>query len=78
VNGSLRQDDSTESMIFPIDQIIEFLSGNNTLLPGTVILTGTPAGTGKQQSPSEYLKPGDVVRVEIEGIGALENPVIAR
>jgi len=77
VNGSLRQDDSTHSMIFPIDQIIEFLSGNNTLLPGTVILTGTPAGTGKQQSPPEYLKRGDVVRVEIEGIGVLENPVHA-
>jgi len=76
VNGDLRQEDTTNSMIFPVDQLIEFLSGNNTLLPGTVILTGTPFGTGKQQAPPVYLKGGDVVRVEIEGIGVLENPVV--
>lgn len=75
VNGELRQDSSTRAMIFPINAIIAFLSGNNTLQPGTVILTGTPAGTGKQQDPPVYLKSGDSVRVEIEGIGTLENPV---
>lgn len=76
VNEELRQDDTTDSMIFPIHEVIAFLSGNNTLLPGTVILTGTPSGTGKQQAPPVYLKSGDTVRIEIEGIGTLENPVL--
>jgi 2-keto-4-pentenoate hydratase/2-oxohepta-3-ene-1,7-dioic acid hydratase in catechol pathway len=77
VNGVLRQDDTTDSMIFSISEVIAFLSGNNTLLPGTVILTGTPTGTGKHQNPPEYLKSGDVVCVEIEGLGRLQNPVLA-
>lgn len=75
VNGELRQEDSTGSMVFPVEELIEFLSGNNTLLPGTVILTGTPHGTGKQQDRPVYLQSGDVVRVEIDGIGCLTNPV---
>jgi 2-keto-4-pentenoate hydratase/2-oxohepta-3-ene-1,7-dioic acid hydratase in catechol pathway len=63
-------------MIFPIAEIIEFLSGSTTLEPGTLILTGTPEGVGMGRNPPLYLKAGDVVEVEIEGIGILRNPVI--
>jgi 2-keto-4-pentenoate hydratase/2-oxohepta-3-ene-1,7-dioic acid hydratase in catechol pathway len=68
VNGELRQDDRTSSMIHDIPTLIEFMSGVMTLLPGDVILTGTPAGVGP-------IVPGDTVTVEVEGIGALTNPV---
>jgi 2-keto-4-pentenoate hydratase/2-oxohepta-3-ene-1,7-dioic acid hydratase in catechol pathway len=70
------QESNTRDMIFPVDQLIEFLSGSTTLEPGTVILTGTPEGVGMGRTPPIYLKPGDVVEVEIEGIGVLRNPVI--
>ena len=63
-------------MIFDIPTLIEFLSGSTTLLPGTVILTGTPQGVGMARKPPLWLKAGDSVTVEIEGIGALTNPVI--
>jgi 2-keto-4-pentenoate hydratase/2-oxohepta-3-ene-1,7-dioic acid hydratase in catechol pathway len=63
-------------MIFSVAQIIEFLSASNTLPPGTVILTGTPHGVGMAQKPPRWLQPGDVVTIEIEGIGALTNPVV--
>jgi 2-keto-4-pentenoate hydratase/2-oxohepta-3-ene-1,7-dioic acid hydratase in catechol pathway len=63
-------------MIFPVDELIEFLSGSTTLEPGTVILTGTPEGVGMGRTPPVYLKPGDVVEVEIEGLGILRNPVV--
>jgi 2-keto-4-pentenoate hydratase/2-oxohepta-3-ene-1,7-dioic acid hydratase in catechol pathway len=76
VNGEVMQQSNTCDMIFPVDQIIEFLSGSTTLEPGTLILTGTPAGVGMGRKPPVYLKPGDVVEVEIEGIGILHNPVI--
>jgi 2-keto-4-pentenoate hydratase/2-oxohepta-3-ene-1,7-dioic acid hydratase in catechol pathway len=62
-------------MIFDVPQLIEFLSASTTLLPGTVILTGTPHGVGMAQTPPRWLKAGDVVTVEIEGIGRLTNPV---
>lgn len=68
VNGELRQEDRTSSMVFDVPALIAFISGVMTLLPGDVILTGTPAGVSE-------LHDGDVVRIEIEGIGALENPV---
>ena len=62
-------------MIFSVAQIIAFLSGSTTLLPGTVILTGTPVGIGMAQDPPRWLQPGDTVSVEIDGIGTLTNPV---
>ena len=76
VNGVTLQESNTRDMIFPVDELIEFLSGSTTLEPGTVILTGTPEGVGMGRKPPVYLKPGDVVEVEIEGIGVLSNPVI--
>jgi 2-keto-4-pentenoate hydratase/2-oxohepta-3-ene-1,7-dioic acid hydratase in catechol pathway len=68
VNGEMRQMASTREMVFTIQQLIAFISSVMTLMPGDVILSGTPAGIGA-------LQPGDVVEVEIEGIGVLRNPV---
>jgi 2-keto-4-pentenoate hydratase/2-oxohepta-3-ene-1,7-dioic acid hydratase in catechol pathway len=62
-------------MIFDVPALIEFLSGSTTLLPGTVILTGTPHGVGMAQKPPRWLRPGDRVSIEIEKIGALTNSV---
>ena len=75
VNGEILQDSSTSDMIFDVATLIEFLSGSTTLLPGTVILTGTPQGVGMARNPPRFLQPGDDVTVEIERIGALQNPV---
>ncbi|HSI83421.1 MAG: fumarylacetoacetate hydrolase family protein [Candidatus Methylacidiphilales bacterium] len=75
INGEEWQSGSTSDMIFSISEIISFLSGSTTLMPGTVILTGTPHGVGMARTPPVHLKPGDVVEVEIEGIGILKNPV---
>lgn len=75
VNGELRQDASTTDLIFDIPTLIETLSAGITLYPGDVIATGTPVGVGIGFSPPKYLRAGDVVRVEIGGIGVLENPV---
>jgi 2-keto-4-pentenoate hydratase/2-oxohepta-3-ene-1,7-dioic acid hydratase in catechol pathway len=69
------QDANTSDMIFDVATLIEFLSGSTTLLPGTVILTGTPHGVGLARTPPVWLKPGDTVTVEIAGIGRLTNPV---
>lgn len=76
LNGETMQDWSTDDMIFDVPAIIEFLSASKTLLPGTVILTGTPHGVGFARNPPVWLKAGDTVTVEIEGIGALTNPVV--
>ena len=75
LNGETMQDWNTSDMIFDVPALIEFLSGSTTLLPGTVILTGTPHGVGMAQKPPRWLRPGDSVTIEIEGIGALTNPV---
>jgi len=75
INGETRQDWNTNDMIFDVPTLIEFLSGSTTLLPGTVILTGTPHGVGMASSPPQWLKLGDSVTVEIEKIGKLTNPV---
>ena len=75
VNGELRQDASTADFIFNIPKLIETLSAGITLYPGDLIATGTPVGVGIGFKPPKYLKAGDVVRVEIDGIGILENPV---
>jgi 2-keto-4-pentenoate hydratase/2-oxohepta-3-ene-1,7-dioic acid hydratase in catechol pathway len=77
LNGERVQDSSTADMIFDVPRLIEFLSGSTTLVPGTVILTGTPQGVGMAAKPPRWLKPGDVVTIEIEGIGQLTNPVAA-
>jgi len=75
LNGQTVQESNTSDMIFDIPTIIEFLSGSTTLLPGTVILTGTPQGVGMARKPPLWLKPGDDVTIEIESIGRLTNPV---
>jgi 2-keto-4-pentenoate hydratase/2-oxohepta-3-ene-1,7-dioic acid hydratase in catechol pathway len=75
LNDQVVQDWNTNDMIFDVPTLIEFLSGSTTLLPGTVILTGTPHGVGMAQKPPRWLKPGDSVTIEIETIGALNNPV---
>ena len=75
VNDALRQDASTRDFIFDIPQLIETLSAGITLYPGDVIATGTPVGVGIGFKPPKYLKSGDVVRMEIDGIGTIENPV---
>ena len=75
LNGAVMQDWNTNDMIFDVPALIEFLSGSTTLLPGTVILTGTPHGVGMAQKPPRWLRAGDSVTIEIEKIGALQNPV---
>lgn len=76
VNGELRQDGPTENMIFDIPTLIETISRGITLFPGDMIATGTPAGVGMGMKPPSYLKSGDVVRVEIDGLGAIENKFV--
>jgi 2-keto-4-pentenoate hydratase/2-oxohepta-3-ene-1,7-dioic acid hydratase in catechol pathway len=75
INGEALQDWNTNDMIFDVPALIEFLSGSTTLLPGTVILTGTPHGVGFARKPPRWLRPGDRVSIEIEKIGTLTNPV---
>jgi len=77
VNGERFQQSSTSNLIFDIPALIEFLSASTTLLPGTVILTGTPSGVGMAANPPRWLQPGDVVRISIDRIGVLENRVEA-
>ncbi len=76
LNNEVMQDGNTSDMIFSVAQLIAFLSEGTTLLPGTVILTGTPSGVGFVRQPPVYLKPGDVVAIEVERIGTLTNPVV--
>lgn len=77
VNGELRQDGSTSEMVVPIAEQIAYLSQSTTLEVGDVITTGTPAGVGAGFDPPRWLVPGDVVRVEIDGVGAIENRVVS-
>lgn len=77
VNGELRQDGNTAEMRFNIFEQIEELSSAMTLEPGDVLATGTPAGIGAARQPPLFLAPGDVVRMRIEGIGDIENRVVA-
>ncbi|MEO7413964.1 MAG: fumarylacetoacetate hydrolase family protein [Opitutaceae bacterium] len=76
LNGETLQDWNTNDMIFDVPTLIEFLSGSKTLLPGTVILTGTPHGVGFARKPPVFMKAGDSVSIEIENIGTLTNPVV--
>ncbi|MBV9489352.1 MAG: fumarylacetoacetate hydrolase family protein, partial [Verrucomicrobia bacterium] len=77
LNGELVQDGSTADWLFSLPKLLSFLSHTMTLEPGDVVSTGTPAGVGVFRKPPRFLKPGDVVRLEADGIGVLENPVIA-
>ncbi|KQW18423.1 2-hydroxyhepta-2,4-diene-1,7-dioate isomerase [Afipia sp. Root123D2] len=76
VNGELRQDDRTSRMIFPFRYLINYISTFATLVPGDVIVTGTPTGAGARFDPPRFLKPGDMIEVEAENIGLLRNSVI--
>ncbi len=76
VNGELRQDDRTSRMIFNIPNQISYISTFTTLVPGDIIITGTPTGAGARFDPPKFLKPNDKVEVEIEGIGSLINTVV--
>ncbi len=77
VNGVTKQDSNTSDLIFNLPTLIDWLSRGMTLLPGDIIATGTPAGVGFARTPPEFLRPGDVVEVEVEHIGVLRNTVIA-
>ena len=77
VNGEVRQSSSTADMIFPVAEVIEFVSAAITLEPGDLLLTGTPAGVGVFRDPPIFLAEGDEVTVEIERLGTLTNPVRA-
>jgi 2-keto-4-pentenoate hydratase/2-oxohepta-3-ene-1,7-dioic acid hydratase in catechol pathway len=76
INGETRQDANTSEMLFPVDAIIEWLSKGMTLEAGDIIATGTPEGVGLGRTPPEYLKDGDLIETEIEGIGTLRNKVV--
>lgn len=76
LNGEVMQDWNTDDMIFDVPTLIEFLSGSTKLVPGTVILTGTPHGVGAARDPKVRLQDGDTVSITIENIGTLTNPVI--
>ncbi|SFI75500.1 fumarylacetoacetate hydrolase family protein [Bradyrhizobium sp. Gha] len=76
VNGELRQDDRTSRLMFPFRYLIGYISTFATLVPGDIIVTGTPTGAGARFDPPRYLKPGDVIEVAAEGIGTLRNGVV--
>ena len=77
VSGEEMQHSNTRHLIFTIPYLIDYLSHIFALEPGDVITTGTPAGVGVFRTPPRFLKPGDVVRIEVQGVGVLENPVVA-
>ena len=77
VNGNVKQEGDTRDMIYPVDAIIEWVSKGMTILPGTIIATGTPDGVGFARKPPEYLKPGDVMETEVRGIGLLRNRIVS-
>jgi 2-keto-4-pentenoate hydratase/2-oxohepta-3-ene-1,7-dioic acid hydratase in catechol pathway len=76
VNGEVRQDDTSDRMLFPIPYLISYLSAFCSLESGDVILTGTPSGAGARLNPPKFLRPGDVVEVEVPGVGLLRNTVV--
>ncbi len=78
VNGAVLQDSSTAQMVFGVAELVSFISQGITLEPGDIIATGTPPGVGFARRPPIWLQPGDIVRIEIDGIGILENPVTDR
>lgn len=76
LNGQVMQDSGVADLIFDVPGLVSFLSGSTTLLPGTVIFTGTPSGVGAARKPPVFLKAGDVVEITVDGIGTLSNPVV--
>jgi 2-keto-4-pentenoate hydratase/2-oxohepta-3-ene-1,7-dioic acid hydratase in catechol pathway len=76
VNGETRQDDRTSNMIFSFRKLIQYISTFTTLHPNDIIVTGTPAGAGARLDPPRWLKPGDVIEVEADGLGILRNTVV--
>jgi 2-keto-4-pentenoate hydratase/2-oxohepta-3-ene-1,7-dioic acid hydratase in catechol pathway len=77
VNDELRQSDTTERLIYSFDYLISYISTFTRLMPGDIILTGTPTGAGVRFDPPRFLKAGDVLRIEVSGVGSLRNPVVA-
>ncbi len=77
VNGELRQDAETSDLVFTIPELVAFLAETITLEPGDLILTGTPSGVGMALDPPQFLQDGDVVRIEIEGLGVIEHGIVA-
>jgi 2-keto-4-pentenoate hydratase/2-oxohepta-3-ene-1,7-dioic acid hydratase in catechol pathway len=77
VNGVVKQDANTNQFIFRLPALIEWLSRGMTLLPGDILATGTPAGVGFARNPQEFLKPGDIVECQIDGVGVIRNSVSA-
>lgn len=77
INDIQKQDGTTADLIYDVAEIVHFLSQHITLEPGAVVATGTPAGVGFSRTPPEFLCPGDLVRMEIEGLGVMSNPVVA-
>ena len=78
VNGEVRQQTNTENLVFTVQKLVAFLSNLMTLKPGDVVLTGTPGGVGVAMDPPQFLKDGDVVTIEIDKVGVLENRVKAQ
>ena len=76
-NDTLMQTSNTDQLIFPVDELISYISRTITLMPGDIISTGTPGGVGVFRDPKVFLKPGDTVTVSIQGVGQLSNPVIS-
>ena len=77
LNGRTLQDGSTADWLFPLPRLIASLSQVMTLLPGDIVTTGTPAGVGLFQNPQVFMRPGDVIEIEAEGIGILRNTIVA-
>ena len=77
VNGETRQDSTTADLVFGPRALVDFIAETCTLAPGDLILTGTPQGVGQAMDPPRFLEAGDVVRCEIEGLGAIEHPIEA-
>ncbi|TML90431.1 MAG: fumarylacetoacetate hydrolase family protein [Actinobacteria bacterium] len=77
LNGETMQDSNTSNMVFGVADIVSFVSQGITLEPGDLIITGTPAGVGAFRKPQVWLKPGDEITIEIDGLGSITNPVVA-
>jgi 2-keto-4-pentenoate hydratase/2-oxohepta-3-ene-1,7-dioic acid hydratase in catechol pathway len=77
VNGEVKQESNTSDMIYPVEAIIEWASKGMSLLPGTIIATGTPEGVGFTRTPPEFLQPGDVMETEVDGVGLLRNRIVS-
>ena len=77
LNGATMQDGNTSDWLFPLPELIAFLSGVMTLEPGDVVTTGTPAGVGTFRNPQVFMQPGDLVEIEAEGVGVLRTPIVA-